>query len=117
LDADLTPQGGQISTPIDTLGVVMAGGTYVAEIVQEDAEQGEGGAPVAVDACALTARQLDVFELLVEGKTNSEIGRCINLREITVKLHVSQILRKLNIRSRTQAAILAVQFGLAPQRV
>jgi len=99
------------------LGVVMAGGTYVPDIPREDAERGEGGAPAAIDACTLTARQLDVLELLADGTSNRAIGKCINVREITVKLHVSQVLKKLNVKSRTQAAMLAVQFGLSRQRV
>ena len=56
---------------------------------------------------ALSKRQLEILGLLAEGKTNTEIARAISRSPHTIKLHVSTILRQLNVKSRTQAAVLA----------
>jgi DNA-binding CsgD family transcriptional regulator len=58
----------------------------------------------------LTARQRQVFMLLGDGKTNAEIAQTLSTSPNTVKLHVSAILRRLNLESRTQAAILATRL-------
>lgn len=60
----------------------------------------------------LTPRQVDVLSMLRKGKSNKEIGRELNLAEITVKMHVTAILRALDVRNRTQAAIVADQLGI-----
>ncbi len=60
----------------------------------------------------LTPRQVDVLTMLREGKSNKEIGRELNLAEITVKMHVTAILRVLGVHNRTQAAIVAYQIEL-----
>ena len=60
----------------------------------------------------LTPRQRDVLAMLRQGKSNKEIARDLNLAEITVKLHVTAILRSLGCENRTQAAILAAKMGL-----
>ena len=55
----------------------------------------------------LSKRQLEVLKLLGEGKSNAEIAAAIFRSQHTVKLHVSAILKELNLKSRTQAALLA----------
>jgi two-component system, NarL family, response regulator LiaR len=62
----------------------------------------------------LTEREVDVLRLLAQGQSNKEIARHLSLGEKTVKFHVSNILAKLGLPSRTQAALYAVQMGLAP---
>ena len=62
----------------------------------------------------LTARETEVLRLLARGRANKEIARQLNLGEQTVKTHVSSILGKLGMQSRTQAAIYATKIGLAP---
>ena len=61
----------------------------------------------------LTERETDVLRLLAEGLANKEIALKLGIGEKTVKTHVSNILLKLNVRSRTQAALYAAQIGLA----
>ncbi len=61
---------------------------------------------------ALTDRETDVLRLVAEGKSNKEIARSLTIGEKTVKTHVSSILAKLNLQSRTQAALYAVRIGL-----
>lgn len=62
----------------------------------------------------LTDRETDVLRLLAQGHANKEIARMLNIGEKTVKTHVSSILAKLGVPSRTQAALYAVRIGLVP---
>jgi DNA-binding NarL/FixJ family response regulator len=57
---------------------------------------------------SLTARQKEVLVLLAEGKSNSQIAEALGISEGTVRVHVSAILRVLNVNNRTQAALLAM---------
>jgi len=61
---------------------------------------------------ALTARQREVLELLCEGLQNKQIARRLNIASATVKIHVANILRALNVSSRLQAAVVAMSLGL-----
>jgi DNA-binding NarL/FixJ family response regulator len=61
----------------------------------------------------LTAREREVFLLLSRGLTNVEVGNELYLTEGTVKTHVAHILRKLGLRDRVQAVILAYEAGVA----
>jgi DNA-binding NarL/FixJ family response regulator len=60
----------------------------------------------------LTERETDVLKLLARGKANKQISSELFVEEKTVKAHVSSILRKLGVQSRTQAALHAVRTGL-----
>ncbi len=60
----------------------------------------------------LTERETDVLRLLASGRANKEIALELDIGEKTVKTHVSAILRKLDVPSRTQAALYAVRIGL-----
>ncbi len=60
----------------------------------------------------LTGRETDVLRLLAQGKSNKEIARALNITEQTVKTHVSHVLNKLGVPSRTQAALYAIRTGL-----
>jgi DNA-binding NarL/FixJ family response regulator len=60
----------------------------------------------------LTARERSVLRLLARGMSNREIGRALHLTEGTVKGYVSQVLAKLKLEDRTQAALLAVRLGV-----
>jgi two-component system, NarL family, response regulator LiaR len=61
---------------------------------------------------ALTEREVDVLRLLAQGQANKQIARNLGIGEKTVKTHVSNILAKLGVPSRTQAALYAVRIGL-----
>ena len=60
----------------------------------------------------LTERETEVLRLLAQGKANKEIARELSIGERTVKSHISSILAKLNVQSRTQAALHAARIGL-----
>ena len=62
---------------------------------------------------ALTERETEVLRLLAHGQSNQEISRALHIAEQTVKTHVSHILDKLDVASRTQAALYALRNGLA----
>ena len=61
---------------------------------------------------SLTERETDVLRLLAKGFSNKEIARDLVIGEKTVKTHVSSVLSKLGVPSRTQAALYAVRIGL-----
>ncbi len=69
--------------------------------------------PVAAQPVALTERERDVIALLAEGSSNKQIARELSISETTVKGHVANILGKLELTDRTQAAVYAVRHGLA----
>jgi DNA-binding NarL/FixJ family response regulator len=60
----------------------------------------------------LSARQRDVFELIVRGLSNKEIARSLNLAEGTVKIHVAALLRKLGVHRRGAVAVAAGVISL-----
>jgi two-component system, NarL family, response regulator LiaR len=60
----------------------------------------------------LTERETEVLRLLAKGCSNKEIAQSLSIGEKTVKTHVSNILSKLGVPSRTQAALYAVRIGL-----
>jgi DNA-binding CsgD family transcriptional regulator len=76
-----------------------------------------GGPPARAgdhDPFGLTARERDVLALVAAGATNREIGERLHMAEKTASVHVSRILAKLNVRSRTEAAAVAHRQGLVP---
>ena len=96
---------------IDALRLVLSGGIYVPS------DGGNANAirprPVARAAeLGLTVRQADVLKLLVQGKPNKLICRDLRLSEGTVKVHVSAILRALNVHTRTQVVIELARRGV-----
>jgi two-component system NarL family response regulator len=64
----------------------------------------------------LTAREMEVLELIVRGRSNKEIGTQLGISEATVKSHINNILSKLGVTDRTQAATTALQRGLVHLR-
>ena len=67
----------------------------------------EGG-----DADRLSPREREMLHFIARGQSNKEIARTLELAESTVKIHVQNMLRKLNLSSRVQAAVFAVENGL-----
>lgn len=62
----------------------------------------------------LTARERQVLALVGEGRSNREIATILVISERTARTHVSNVLSKLNLTSRTQAALMAIREGLVP---
>jgi len=80
--------------------------------VEDAAEAAPAEPPAAEDPFGLTDRERQVLVLLAEGATNREIGARLFMAEKTASVHVSRILAKLDVRSRTQAAAVAHRLGL-----
>jgi DNA-binding NarL/FixJ family response regulator len=73
-------------------------------------------APTSQESAAdLTERELEILRLLAAGQANKEIAAQLVISERTARTHVSNILRKLGLASRTQAALWAVREGLASE--
>jgi len=97
---------------LEALRLVLSGGVYLPS---ESGRASGGIRPRAVtrpDQLGLTLRQADVLKLLVQGKPNKLIRRDLRLSEGTVKVHVSAILRALNVRNRTQVVIELARRGV-----
>ncbi len=104
---------------VDALGAVVDGETVVApemtsvlaKIVKgETMESGQRGR-----FSSLTPRELEILRHLAEGLSNKAIARELGIADGTVKLHVRSILRKLELRSRVEAAVLAVEERIFQQ--
>jgi two-component system, NarL family, nitrate/nitrite response regulator NarL len=100
------------------ISMILAGGTYLPAEALQHAGGGmlaESAAPLAARRSIsdlLTPRERQVLVQLATGASNKEIGRDLNLAEVTVKLHVRQILRKIDARNRSEAAAIATRAGL-----
>ena len=68
--------------------------------------------PAQISENQLTKREIEILALLAAGKSNQEIAELLYISAGTVRVHVHTILQKLDVRDRTQAAVLALQKGL-----
>lgn len=84
--------------------MMASGDTFVPYEFMQQAEERTVG--------DLTERETEVLRGLLEGKSNKEIARDLDLQEVTIKLHVKTLCRKLDARNRTQAAMIARDRGL-----
>ncbi len=90
---------------MEAIRAVYAGKARIPPLVAERLAERMGGP-------ALTARELEVLELIVSGNSNKEIGTELRISEATVKTHINSILSKLGVTDRTQAATTAIQRGI-----
>jgi two-component system nitrate/nitrite response regulator NarL len=70
-------------------------------------------APPASKVAQLSPREQEILRGIARGASNKEIGRDLGIAETTVKIHVQHVLRKLDVSSRVQAAVIASEHGLA----
>jgi two-component system nitrate/nitrite response regulator NarL len=105
---------------IAALSEIVRGRTVVAPelaVVLAKAVQGEAAGTAADGRIAdLTPREHEILCHLAEGQSNKAIARRLNISDGTVKLHVKAILRKLDVHSRVEAAVIAVERGLCERR-
>jgi len=98
---------------LEALQLVLGGGVYVpAETAYGTGSLRPRATITRPEQLGLTLRQADVLKLLVQGKPNKLICRDLKLSEGTVKVHVSAILRALNVRNRTQVVIELARRGV-----
>jgi DNA-binding NarL/FixJ family response regulator len=109
---------------VKAIEVILGGGVYVpseiANLNGGEAMNGSGGKdkppaslpPMVPGLARFTKRQLDVLQLLGQGRSTKEIARALELSEGTVKVHLAAIYRGLNARNRTEAVALASKLQL-----
>jgi DNA-binding NarL/FixJ family response regulator len=106
--AGFLPKSSPFSTITDAVQAVLAGELWFPAVDPAEAEQEN---PLPARIAELTPQQRCVLDLVCEGKHNKEIAAQLHVTEATIKAHVTQILHKLGVRSRTQAALLARQLS------
>ena len=104
------PKSIPVSLMVDGLQRVLDG-ELVKDLISTDEE--EKLQPSVRDRFGLTAREFEILEMLAIGQSNKLIADELDLREVTVKFHVSNIMSKLGVSNRTQAAILAREEAVA----
>lgn len=95
---------------LDAVRTVLAGGTHVTRSFAPTRPREIDGVPI--DVLGLTQRQSEVMRLLAQGKPNKMICRDLKLSEGTVKVHVSAILKALNVHSRSQVVAELAKRGI-----
>ena len=103
--AGFLPKSAPFGAISEAVGAVLAGDLWFPESSTSDVEPLD--AQLAARIAELTPQQHRVFMMLAQGKLNKEIAFELDVHEGTVKAHVTQILQKLGVHSRTQAAIVA----------
>jgi RNA polymerase sigma factor (sigma-70 family) len=93
-------------------GNVLLSGAVAGKILKEFRQRPAPEARLAEVVDPLSERELEVLELVVAGMTNSEIAERLVISEATVKNHLKNILEKLHLRNRTEAAVYALRSGL-----
>lgn len=113
-----TMEGDALATAIRRVmrGDSVVAGEMTGKLVTayRDAAAGTGrgnDAPVSPLAL-LSPRELEILRGIARGESNKEIGRSLDIAETTVKIHVQHVLRKLDVNSRVQAAVIATEHGL-----
>jgi DNA-binding NarL/FixJ family response regulator len=98
-------------------GNALLGPTVTRRLLDRFADTGPPAGGTPDQFADMTARELEILRLLAGGLSNAEIAARLYLGESTVKTHVSSILRKLGVRDRVQAVIVAFEAGLVPPQL
>lgn len=117
------PKSSPVAVMLSALRLVLEGETYFPTGIMK------GATPISITAAhrgdnvqtetiraridMLTHRQRDVLALVGEGRSNKDIAQVLGISEGTVKVHVGAILKALGTTNRTQAALVAIDFGIA----
>jgi DNA-binding NarL/FixJ family response regulator len=124
------PKTGERDVMLGALRLVFSGGVYIPPEILSRSEapagaglstaagrRPEGSAPTSPADIGLTARQVDVLALMMQGKSNKAICRTLDLAEPTVKNHVTAILKALKASNRTEAVVMVGTLGWELPRV
>jgi DNA-binding NarL/FixJ family response regulator len=106
--AGFLPKSSPFGRITDAVRSVLAGELWFPDLGTPETESED---PLPARIAELTPQQRCVLELVCQGMHNKEIAAQLHVTEATVKAHVTQILQKLGVRSRTQAALLARQLS------
>jgi DNA-binding NarL/FixJ family response regulator len=107
------------TTPVETMreaiGLILQGETWIPADVNMNAKDDSSTADIMQRLASLTPQQVRVLMMLSEGLLNKQIAYELSVSEATIKAHVSAILQKLGVDSRTQAVIAASKIETAPR--
>ncbi len=112
------PKSASREVMLGAFKLIFAGGIYVPpELLARSRPAPPMPAPTSAAAeLGLTARQLEVLSLMMQGRSNKAICRALDVAEPTVKNHVTAILKALKATNRTEAVMAAAALGLCPRR-
>jgi two-component system nitrate/nitrite response regulator NarL len=110
---DMEPEELTLQLQRAAAGAVVLGSSVAGLLAQALAAP-----PAAPEAVDFTDREREILALLAAGRSNKEIARVLGISDATVKVHIKHVLRKLNLKSRLEAAVWALQHpqfrGAAP---
>ncbi len=96
---------------LSALELVLAGETFVPSLAIAENDGGTGPTDANAPLASLTPREREVLSHLIEGEDNKEIARALDIKEITVNVHLTILFRILNVSNRTQAVRVALDRG------
>ena len=112
------PKSASLSTIVEAIADIMDGEVWLPEGMEDVLGEGdEDDSRFAEAIASLTPQQFRVLGMLTSGLLNKQIAYDLNVSEATVKAHVTAILRKLGVHSRTQAVIAAQRLEIDPPRI
>jgi DNA-binding NarL/FixJ family response regulator len=113
--AGFIPKSNSLDTMRDAIVQVLDGGRWFPPDFDPNAEPNRQSSAMARRLASLTQQQIRVLMMLSQGLLNKQIAYELNVSEATVKAHVSAVLQKLGVESRTQAVILATKIETAQE--
>ncbi len=109
--AGFIPKTTSLDTMTSAIATVLAGGIWLPPDLDPDVESDPTTTDMLRRLASLTPQQMRVLMMLSEGLLNKQIAYELSVSEATIKAHVSAILQKLKVDSRTQAVIAAGKLG------
>lgn len=115
--AAFIPKSVDLSTIAKAINTVLTGDTWlpINMTTNNDAKLAQEHKKLAQQLAQLTPQQYNVLSLIADGQLNKQIAGVLDIKENTVKKHVSAILLQLGVYNRTQAGLVYQQLMLAPQ--
>jgi DNA-binding NarL/FixJ family response regulator len=110
---DVPPEQLAAGIRVVAQGDALLAPSITKRLIQEFASAAPVAAKPPKGLDELTARELEVFKLVARGLSNAEIAAELIVSETTVKTHVARVLRKLGLRDRVQAVVLAYESGIS----
>jgi len=103
----VVPTSLSLKVVLGAVDLVLAGGVYIPSSLIDNGAPRPAALPAREPWSELTRRQRDVLGLIAQGKSNKLIADALSMSESTVKAHVKQIIKRLAVANRTQAALVA----------
>ena len=112
------PKSAPLEVISEAISAVLEGEEWLPQEISDSLDDlvTEEDQQIAAALASLTPQQFRVLTMLTEGLLNKQIAYELGVSEATIKAHVTAILRKLGVHSRTQAVIAAQRLGVEPAR-